>query len=181
MQSSPDRTLNDLTRHSLQLMAAGSLDEFRAIYHPQAINHEAKAEPPECRRPGPEGFYATATWLRCAYQGLAFSVDHVITEDDLSVAHVHVSGRHTGTFVTYRPDGTVDRAFPATGRTFSVPQAHFLRAADGVLVEHWAVRDDLGQAVQLGWSPPSVRYLIRCARASAVARRQLAGAGRPEG
>ena len=35
--------------------------------------------------------------------------------------------------------------------------------ADGKVIEHWANRDDLGTAVQLGWVPPSPVYLARAA------------------
>ena len=42
-------------------------------------------------------------------------------------------------------------AFPATGRTFDTSQTHWFRVADGQLVEHRADRDDMSQAMQLGW------------------------------
>ena len=42
-------------------------------------------------------------------------------------------------------------------------QTHWFRIQDGKVIEHWAVRDDLGQAKQLGWLPPSPIYLIRMA------------------
>ena len=37
---------------------------------------------------------------------------------------------------------------------------------DGLVAEHWAVRDDQGMALQLGWVPPSPWYLLRCAVAT---------------
>ncbi len=171
-------TAGSLARQSLALMVDGSLEQFRAIYHLDAVNHEPKAEPPTCRVPGPDGFYATARWLRAAFDPIAIRVEHVVVEGDLVVAGVQMSGRQTGTMVTYRPDGSVERAFAPTNRRFSARQAHFLRVRGGLLVEHWAVRDDLGQAVQLGWLPPSPRYLIRCAVATRFARRELAAARR---
>jgi hypothetical protein len=82
-----------------------------------------------------------------------------------------MSGRHVGPFVTYGPDGEVERAFPPTGRTFATTQSHWLRIADGQVVEHWANRDDMGTAVQLGWIPPTPAYLVRSARATRRARR----------
>ena len=50
----------------------------------------------------------------------------------------------------------------------------WFRIKDGKIFEHWATRDDLGQARQLGWLPPSPGYLIR----SAVAKRQALRAAR---
>lgn len=165
---------SELARRAVLWMADGSPEDFRGMYHPEAVNREALAEPPECRRPGPEGFYATALWLRAAMDGLAFTVHDVVAQGDLVAASARMSGRHTGTMVTYNPDGTVDRAFAPTGKRFTVPQAHFIRLRDDLVVEHWAVRDDLGQAVQLGWVPPTPVYLVRCALATRAARRRLA-------
>ena len=44
-------------------------------------------------------------------------------------------------------------------------QTHWIRVAGGMVTEHWANRDDLGMAMQLGWAPPSPRYLLRMALA----------------
>ena len=52
---------------------------------------------------------------------------------------------------------THDGAFfgiPPTGRRLAVRQAHMLRLHDGLIREHWAVRDDLGVLVQLGAVEP---------------------------
>ncbi|HEY2205551.1 MAG TPA: hypothetical protein VGH99_13850 [Pseudonocardia sp.] len=43
--------------------------------------------------------------------------------------------------------------------------------SDGKIIEHWANRDDLGTAVQLGWTPPSPVYLTRMLLALRRARR----------
>ena len=53
-------------------------------------------------------------------------------------------GRQTGPLVTFTPDGEVGQVFPATGVTLATSQTHWLRIADGQLVEHRADRDDLG-------------------------------------
>jgi hypothetical protein len=39
------------------------------------------------------------------------------------------------------------------------------------VIEHWANRDDIGTATQLGWVPPSPAYLVRMALATRRARR----------
>ena len=45
---------------------------------------------------------------------------------------------------------------------------------DGRVAEHWANRDDLGTAEQLGWVPPSPWYLVRTAIATKRERRAAA-------
>ena len=50
-------------------------------------------------------------------------------------------------------------------------QSHWFRFAGGRIVEHWANRDDLGTARQLGWLPPTPIYLIRMAWARSRAKR----------
>jgi hypothetical protein len=44
------------------------------------------------------------------------------------------------------------------------------RFEHGKIAEHWANRDDLGQAAQLGWIPPTPLYLLRMAAAKRKAR-----------
>jgi predicted ester cyclase len=156
---------------SMSIMADGDLADFHRLVHPDAVNQEARAEPPACRVPGPDGFHATALWLRAAFSDLQFEVDDVVAEGDLVAVRCTMSGRHTGPFVTYDDAGKVASAMPPTGRTFGVTHSHWLRVRDGQVVEHRANRDDLGQAFQLGWVPPSPWFLLRAACAKRRARR----------
>ncbi|MET7767245.1 ester cyclase [Nocardia sp. NPDC005366] len=169
-----DLDIKNLAIRSMRIMADGSLADFEAIVHPRAHNREGVSEPPACRAAGPAAFYATALWLRGAYSDLRWEIHEVIAEGDLVVVHATMSGRQTGTFVAYDADGGVAQAFPATGKSFATTQTHWLRLADGMVVEHWANRDDLGTATQLGWAPPSPAYLFRMRRATGKARRDAA-------
>ena len=72
--------------------------------------------------------------------------------------------------MTYDHTGAVSQAMPPTGMTCSVTQSHWFRVANGKVIEHWANRDDLAMAQQLGWIPPSPRYLLRMALAKHRAR-----------
>ncbi|MDX6262968.1 MAG: hypothetical protein QOH84_4656, partial [Kribbellaceae bacterium] len=63
------------------------------------------------------------------------------------------------------------QAFPPTGKTFAVTQSHWFRLRDGKVIEHWANRDDLGQAMQLGWIPPTPVFLVKMTLALRKARR----------
>ena len=157
---------------SMDLMTEGSREDFEPVYHPEAVNREAAVEPPATRQPGPAGFWATAEWLRTAFSGLSFEIHEVVERDDLVVLHVTMSGRHTGDFVSFRPGtATVDSAMPSTGQAFAITQTHWFRTRDGMITEHWANRDDLAMAMQLGWVPPTPAYLLRCVMAKRHARR----------
>ena len=156
---------------SIVATLGGSLAELEKLVHPAATNREALAEPPDTRGPGPAAFFATGNWLREAFSDLTWETERSVAEDDLVVTFGRMSGRHTGNFVVWTEDLRVERVFVPTGKRFSVRHAHFQRVKDGLVHEHWAVRDDQGMAMQAGWIPPSLGFLIRCGRATSRARR----------
>jgi predicted ester cyclase len=161
----------DTCIRSMVIMASGDLDDLTRLVHPEAVNREAKDEPPACRGTGPAAFAATARWLRAAFAELQFDIHDVVTDSDLIAVHSTMSGRQVGSFVAYDEHGEVAQAFPPTGQTFAITQTHWFRVKDGKVVEHWANRDDLGMATQLGWVPPTPVFLWRMARAKRHARR----------
>lgn len=163
-----------IATEAVQVMAdpSAGLERFHRLIHPDATNRESVAEPPATRGTGPEAFQATARWLQAAFSDLAFTVREAAVDGDMVVLHMTMAARHTGDFVTYAADGTVERVFVATGKPFEVSQTHWQRIHDGKVVEHWANRDDQGMALQAGWIPPSPLYLLRCGRATSRARRQ---------
>ncbi len=165
MSTSTKPTARDVALRSLSIMATGDLADFEAVIDRDAVNREDNIEPPACRAGGPAGFLATAQWLRSAFADLAHETHHVVVDNDIVVIDTTMSGRHSGDFVLYTPGGDVDRVWAPTGKTFAVRQTHWQRVIDAKVTEHWAVRDDLGQGLQLGWIPPTPGYLLRCARA----------------
>ena len=165
-----------LAVRSIHIMGDGTLEDFHELLHPEFLNHEAKDEPPAARGRGPVAAYATAEWLRDAFEGLHWEINEVIAEGDIVVVHCTMKGRHTRVFVDYDENARVEQAFPPTGRTFASTQTHWLRIADGQVIEHWANRDDLGTALQLGWVPPTPLYLARALFAKRKAARLQAAA-----
>jgi predicted ester cyclase len=162
----------ELCVRSMHIMADGTPEDFEAVVHSDARNREDVDEPPASRGRGPAAFYATALWLRGAYAELRWDVHDVVAEGDLVVVHATMSGRHTGTFVGYGADARPAQAFPPTGKRFATTQTHWFRVAGGKVIEHWANRDDLGTAMQLGWTPPSPLYMLRMLLATRRARRE---------
>ena len=166
--------VRELAARSVRMMADGSRDEFHEVLHPEFLNHEAKDEPPDARHRGPDAAYATALWLRDAFAELQWEIHEVVVEGDLAVVHCTMSGRHVRPFAEYDEHARIKEVFPPTGKRFATTQTHWLRVADGRVIEHWANRDDLGTAFQLGWVPPTPLYLLRSALAKRRARQETA-------
>ncbi|MGW4245180.1 ester cyclase [Nocardia sp. NPDC004722] len=155
----------------IRMMGDGTREEFDALIHPDAVNREGKAEPAAARTRGPAAYWTSALWLRDAFSELNWEIHEIVAAGDLVVLHTTMYGRQTGPFVVYDENARPAQAFAPTGRTFAVTQTHWCRIVDGRLVEHWANRDDLGQATQLGWVPPTPPFLVRSQLALRRARR----------
>ena len=160
-----------LCARSIHIMADGDLDAFAAVIHPEAVSQEARDAPPDARGRGPAAFHATALWLRHAFADLRWDVHQIAADGDILVICCTWSGRHVRPFVTYDQAGAVRQAMPPTNKTFAATQSHWFRLADGKVIEHWANRDDLAMAEQLGWIPPTPRYLVQMALAKRRAGR----------
>jgi predicted ester cyclase len=126
-----------VTRRLLEeLFEKGNMDAADELVHPEFVNHEAPPANPQ----GPEGLKETVTWLRELWGPMRFEIEDEISEGDKVVARVTMHGRHVGEFLGKEP----------TGKEFATKQIHIWRIEDGTAIEHWSVRDDLGQALQLG-------------------------------
>jgi len=77
----------------IEIMTNGSIEDFEAIVHPDAVNRQAKNEPLACRGRGPAAYYATALWVRDSFADLHWEIHDVIAEGDLVALHCTMSGR----------------------------------------------------------------------------------------
>jgi predicted ester cyclase len=152
-------------------MAEGQRVDVLPLYDPSAVDRENRVQPPSSRVPGADGFWSTAQWLRAAFAGLHYEVHHAIASGDLVAVSWSMLGTHTAAWTVYADDGSVDTVFPPTNKPFVMAQSHWFRFRDGRIVEHWAVRDDVGMARQVGWIPPRPGYLVRMATARRRAKR----------
>jgi predicted ester cyclase len=160
-----------LVVRSIHAMAGGDRMEFDGLYHPAAHDRENRVQPPSSRVPGPDCFWSTAQWLRAAFTDLHYDIHHTATNGDLVAVNSTMKGRHTSPWAVYDESGAVDTVFPPTGKEFAATQSHWFRLEDGLIREHWANRDDLGMANQLGWVPPTPGYLLRMYTAKRRVRR----------
>jgi predicted ester cyclase len=128
------------TRRLLAVFEHGRLEEIDELVDPAFVNHEAPPGSPQ----GPEGLKQTISWLRGLWGPMRAQIEDEITEDDKVVARVTMHGHHVGEFL----------GRPPTGKEYAAKQIHIWRIKDGKATEHWSVRDDLGQALQLGLIDP---------------------------
>jgi predicted ester cyclase len=119
-----------------ELFDKGNLDAADELVHPDFVNHEAPPDNPQ----GPDGLKETVGWLRSLWGPMRAEIEDEISHDDKVVVRAKMHGRHVGEFLGREP----------TGKEFAVEHIHIYRFEDGKVIEHWSVRDDLGQALQLG-------------------------------
>ncbi len=68
---------------------------------------------------------------------------HLIGEGDLVAQHLTVRGTHRASTMPLLAET------PVSGRSMAWEFIHIWRVADGMIVEHWACRDDMGLLEQL--------------------------------
>ena len=79
---------------------------------------------------------------------MRFTVDLMAAESDLVMCEVSFQGTHLGELELIPPsEGPTLRP---NGKAFKVKHIHRFRLKNGRIVEHFAVRDDLGMFRQLG-------------------------------
>ena len=121
----------------------GRLDVFDELCDPGLINHAAAPQ----AREGIEGMKRVIGFSRAAMPYQRW-IDQVVIADDEYVV-VRAVRESTWLADSFRGIPTPQ------GATTAVEMVHIWRLADGKIVEHWAVRDDLGLMIQLGVISPS--------------------------
>lgn len=129
-----------VARRSIEALNTGDATKALEFMHPDYFNHESQASPERAKLRGPAEFADTVQKLRAAFSDLHYEEQESIASGDKVVSIVTVTGRHTGDFF----------GIPPTGRNFSYQAAHIVRIADGKIIEHKAIRDDLKFMMQLG-------------------------------
>jgi predicted ester cyclase len=126
----------------VRVIAGGGTNLVEKLINPEFVNHEAAPE----RSRGPDGFAATAEWLRSCFGTISWDIHRILVDGDMAAAHVTVHGTHEGGL----PPGML-----ATHKPLAVQHVHLVRfAEDGRALEHWAVRDDAGMMMQAGLLGP---------------------------
>ena len=95
---------------------------------------------------GPQGRAGLERILRTIVEDLGpvtVEQHHLIGEGDLVAQHLTLHGTHRASTMPLLSDS------PPDGRAVTWTFIHLWRVVDGLIVEHWACRDDLGLLGQL--------------------------------
>ena len=114
-----------------------------ALYAADAVNHG--------RIVGREGMQEVFETLFETYPDFNYRILEATAEDDRVVCKVMMTGTHLGEPTRMNTAfGGMLKGVKPTGRKVEVMQFHSFRVRGGEIVEHSAVRDDLGMLKQLG-------------------------------
>ncbi len=89
---------------------------------------------------GPEGVKQLADALHPGIPDMQLPIEDVIAEGEKVLVRLRVKGTHGGELM----------GIPATGKPINIGVLDLFQFRDGVLVEHWALLDNLGLLRQLG-------------------------------
>ena len=104
------------------------------------------------RLAGPDGMEQVYRSLYKTFPDFHWDIQMLLAEDEWVSAQVLMTGTHRGTPDLPVLGGLVHETEP-TGKSVSVLNIHVYRLEGGLIVEHSAVRDDLGMMQQLGLLP----------------------------
>jgi predicted ester cyclase len=107
---------------------------------PEFVRHDPGL-PFEVR--GPKGVAQLHDALLPAFPDMELPLLDFVAEGDKVLVRLKVKGTHTGAF----------GEMAATGRKIDIDVLDLFQFKDGVLVEHWALLDNLGMLKQLGALP----------------------------
>jgi lactoylglutathione lyase len=131
-----ERSARDVVEELFQRQQAGDETVLDDLVATDLVNHAAGPQ-------GREGLRQILRTLEVDLGPTTLEQHHLVGEGDLAVQHVTLHGTHRSStmplLVGVQPTGA-----PAAW-TF----IHIWRVADGLLVEHWACRDDMGLVEQL--------------------------------
>jgi predicted ester cyclase len=96
--------------------------------------------------PGPEGYISILTFVTTVLQ-VRYEVHDVVSDGDMVALRATAHG----------VNAVAPQGIEPTGRPFAMKTAHFFRSRDGLLCEHWGIRDELDMLYQVGaLTPPEM-------------------------
>jgi steroid delta-isomerase-like uncharacterized protein len=127
-------------RRVYELISAGDIEGFGGLVAENLVEHE---ELPGYE-PTKDGVMQWFTTMRAAFPDMRMEASDVIASDDKVVIRGRFTGTHQGNFM----------GIPASGKSVDTQLIDICRFdADGKIVEHWGLFDELRMLQQLGVVP----------------------------
>ena len=122
-----------------EVQSGGNIDAIDELCSPEFVNHSAPpGVPSNC-----DGVKLVTAMFRQAFPDSYFTVEEMVAEGDKVATRKTFHGTHQGEFM----------GIPPTGQQVSIGLIDIVRIADGQVVEHWSIGDNLGMMQQLGVIP----------------------------
>ncbi len=122
-----------------EVQSRGNIDAIDELCSSEFVNHSAPPRvPSNC-----EGVKQVTTMFRQAFPDSYFTVEDMVAEGDKVATRKTFHGTHQGEFM----------GIPPTGQQVSIGLIDIVRLANGQVVEHWSMGDNLGLMQQLGVIP----------------------------
>jgi predicted ester cyclase len=129
----------ELVKQQFRLISEGDAKGAAALWAPNSLNHGRQVT-----REGLAKIFESLIMLK-----QSFTVHELIAEGDWVACRATVSGQHSAQPI-FPIDSGIYNISPPKGERFTFQHLHLFKIADALIVEHWANRDDLGAARQIG-------------------------------
>jgi len=124
-----------------EVQSGGNIDAIDELCSPEFVNHSAPPGVPS----NSEGVKQLTAMFRQAFPDSYLTVVDMVAEGDKVATRKTFHGTHRGEFM----------GIPPTGQQESIGLIDIVRIADGQVVKHWSMVDNLGMMKQLGVIPGS--------------------------
>lgn len=131
-----ERRAKDVIEELFERQSAWDLSVLDELVAEDMVNHAAGPQ-------GRQGLRAILENLEHDLGPLTAVQHHLIGDGDLVAQHLTLHGTHRASTMPLLA------GLPVTGRPITWTFIHLWRIEDGVVVEHWACRDDMGLRQQL--------------------------------
>jgi len=121
-----------------EVFVAGRMEAVEGLVAPDFVPHSWPGT-----GPGPAELNRAMSRVFAGLSDVSMTIEDMIAEGDRVAVRLTAHAVHTGEFM----------GMPASGKSYTIPEIHIFRVADGKIAEHWGQADLLGMMRQLGGLP----------------------------